>query len=123
MNKTNAKLYKANLQKKNRATLQVNSMMHKRHNILAWKKLNGGVNIPKKQKKLEDKHNARRLKHGKTKTAKVYRKLMHLGPDLLGCLSKKSAPAVPTPQPARKTRKMSANTQRIKKKIVKQCRI
>lgn len=34
LNKTNAKFYKYNLQKKNEAIIQINSMMRKRYNIL-----------------------------------------------------------------------------------------
>ena len=76
-----------------------------------------------KQKELEDKQTARKVKRGEAETAKACKELMRFGPDLLGPPSKKITPAVPTPKPIRKTQEKLITSPRKTTKIVKQRRV
>ena len=59
------------------------------------------------------------MKHEKAELAKVYKKLMRFGLDLLGFPFKKSVPAVPRLKPACKISEKSVNSQNKKKNTVK----
>ena len=103
-------LYEANVQKKKKG-----DQTGKQHNAQGAQYL-GLENVKqrrkyakRKHKKLEDKQDARRLKHKEAKTAKAYKELMRLRLDLLGLPSKQPAPAVPSPKPAHKPQKILAN--------------
>ena len=124
LNETNTELYEANVQKKKRA-----DRTGKQHNSQGARHL-GLEEIKRrreyarsKQKELEDKQAARKMKQGEAETARACKELMRFGPDLLGPPSEKSTPAVPTPKPARKTRETEVTTQKKGRKIVKQRRV
>ena len=111
LNETNAELYEANLRGKKRGdrTGKQHDGQGARH--LGLEEIERRREYARsKQREFEDKQDARRLKRGEAETAEACKELMRFGPDLLGLPSKKAAPAVPMPKPARKTREKSANT-------------
>ena len=123
LNEINAELYEANVRKKRRGdrTGKQHDAQGARH--LGLEEIERRREYARnKQKELEDRQTARRVRQGEAETARACKELMRLGPDLLAGPLKKFTAAVPTPQLTQQGKLVPA--QRIEgKKIVKQRRV
>ncbi|MCJ1429335.1 hypothetical protein MMC29_007248 [Sticta canariensis] len=118
LNETNAELYEANVREKNKETVQVNNYEAQGARHLSLEEIERRREYARsKQKELENKQTARKMKRGEAEIAKACKELMRLGPDLLGLPSKKNCASCTNPEAyTEKTQEKLVTTQRKKRK-------